>query len=322
MQTNIAPSQSDSVPPIAVAAAEIDRNGDDDDSGRPLVEAILKSKIYQDYERSFTDTTGLPMTLTSVDTWQLPHHGRRGENRFCALIAQKSRSCVACLKTHEHLCRRSMNGAQTMVCPVGLCDTAVPVRIGNNLIGFLHTGQVFRRKPMEAQFKHAMGLAEKWEMAGGRDKLRKIYFSSKIVPPRQYDSVVKLLTIFSQHLSMLGNQFFMHQKNAEPPAIAKARKFIHEHYSEDIKLGRIAEIVDASPFYFCKMFKKTMGIHFTEYVSRVRMERAKNLLLNPNLRISEIAFEVGFRSLTHFNRMFKKILGQSPTAYRMQLVEY
>jgi len=52
----------------------------------------------------------------------------------------------------------------------------------------------------------------------------------------------------------------------------------------------------------------------------VRIEKSKNLLLNPNLRVSEIAFEVGFQSLTHFNRVFKKLLGQSPTDYRAQLL--
>jgi len=50
------------------------------------------------------------------------------------------------------------------------------------------------------------------------------------------------------------------------------------------------------------------------------VEKAKNLLLNRNLRVSEIAYEVGFQSLTHFNRVFKKITGQSPTEYRGQLV--
>jgi len=60
-------------------------------------------------------------------------------------------------------------------------------------------------------------------------------------------------------------------------------------------------------------------VNFTEYVSRVRIEKARALLLNPNLRISEIAYEVGFQSLTHFNRVFKKLLGQSPTEFRSHL---
>ena len=61
------------------------------------------------------------------------------------------------------------------------------------------------------------------------------------------------------------------------------------------------------------------GINFIDYVVRVRTEKAKHLLLNPNLRISEIAYEVGFQSLTHFNRVFKKLIGESPTVYRGHL---
>ena len=82
----------------------------------------------------------------------------------------------------------------------------------------------------------------------------------------------------------------------------------------------MAKAVNSSPFYFCKMFKKGTGINFTEYLSRIRIERSKNLLLNPHLRVSEIAFEVGFQSLTHFNRVFKNTVGQSPTHYREQLL--
>jgi AraC-like DNA-binding protein len=81
----------------------------------------------------------------------------------------------------------------------------------------------------------------------------------------------------------------------------------------------VAKAVNTSIFYFCKMFKKATGLKFTDYVSRIRVEKAKNLLLNRNLRVSEIAYEVGFQSLTHFNRVFKKILGLSPTEYRGQL---
>ena len=89
-----------------------------------------------------------------------------------------------------------------------------------------------------------------------------------------------------------------------------------------MRMRVVAQAVHTSAFYFCKLFKKVTGINFTDYLSRVRIEKAKNLLLNPNLRVSEIAFEVGFQSLTHFNRVFKKLLGQSPTEYRAQLLAH
>jgi YesN/AraC family two-component response regulator len=130
---------------------------------------------------------------------------------------------------------------------------------------------------------------------------------------------VKLLEIFATHLSELSNQIVVQQENAEPPMITKAKQFIRENQEEDLSLGQVAKAVNTSSFYFCKMFKKATGVNFTEYVSRVRIESAKNLLLNQNLRISEIAYQVGFQSLTHFNRVFKKIAGQAPTEYRLNL---
>ena len=161
-----------------------------------------------------------------------------------------------------------------------------------------------------------------WGLDINRDTLKKAYFAGKVVSVKEHDSVVKLLTIFAQHLAMVSNQVFIQQENAESPVIKRAKEYIREHQAEKLSLGQVAKAVNMSAFYFCKMFKKVTGINFTDYLSRVRIEKAKNLLLNPNLRVSEIAFEVGFQSLTHFNRVFKKLLGQSPTEYRAQLLTH
>jgi YesN/AraC family two-component response regulator len=201
-----------------------------------------------------------------------------------------------------------------------MCDTAIPVRLGDRLIGFLQTGQVFRKKPTPAQFERTARLVAEWGVQEDSQKMREAYFSTRVMSARQHDSVIKLLSIFAQHLSMLSNQVVMQHENSEPPVITRAKEYIHEHQTEELSLGQVAKAVNTSTFYFCKMFKKITGINFTDYLSRVRIEKSKNLLLNPNLRVSEIAFEVGFQSLTHFNRVFKKILGQSPTEYRAQLL--
>jgi len=152
-------------------------------------------------------------------------------------------------------------------------------------------------------------------------ELRAAYFDTRVLSARQHESTVKLLTIFAEHLSMVSNQIVVREQNAEPPVIARAKQFIADHQTEELSLDQVAKSVNTSKFYFCKIFKKATGINFTDYVSRIRTERAKNLMLNPNLRVSEIAYEVGFQSLTHFNRVFKRILGRSPTDYREQLAQ-
>jgi YesN/AraC family two-component response regulator len=152
-----------------------------------------------------------------------------------------------------------------------------------------------------------------------RNGAKEAYFETPVVSHKKLDSMTNLLSIFADHLSMKSNQIAVQAANGEPPVIAKAKKFIEEHHAEDLSLGQVAQAVHTSIFYFCKLFKKVTAINFTEYLSRVRTEKAKNLLLNPNLRVSEIAYEVGFQSLTHFNRVFKKIVGESPTEYRGHL---
>lgn len=295
-------------------------NGNGASRDRALVEALATSKVFRDYERAFTEATGLPVALRTVESWQLPHHGKRNEGPFCALLSSTSRACAGCLQNQEKLSRLAALGPRTLNCATGLCDTAVPVRLGDRLIGYLQTGQVFRHEPTEAQFAQTLRLIETWGVKTSREELRKAYFGSRVVPAKQHESMVKLLNIFAQHLAMLSNQILMRQINAEPPMITRARDYIHEHLTDALRLGQVAKAVGSSPFYFCKCFKRATGITFTDYVSRVRIERSKNLLLNPNLRVGEIAFEVGFKSLTHFNRVFRKILGQSPTHYREQLV--
>lgn len=287
---------------------------------RSLIEALAESKVYQDYERAFSEATGLLVSLRPVESWRLAHHGKRNESPFCGMMSEKSRSCAACLQVQERLADAAVVGAHTLTCFAGLSDTAVPVRLGDQVVGFLQTGQVFRKPPTRTQFERAMKVLERWGLPLDHARLQRAYFNTQVVSARQHESVVKLLTIFAQHLSMISNQVLVQNKNTEPPVITRAKEYIIEHQAEDLSLGQVAKAVNTSTFYFCKMFKKVTGINFTDYLSRVRIEKSKNLLLNPNLRISEIAFEVGFQSLTHFNRVFKKVLGQSPTQYRSHLL--
>jgi AraC-like DNA-binding protein len=283
-----------------------------------LVETLAASKIYQDYERAFSETTGLPVSLRPVETWRMAHRGKKHENRFCAMMAKRSRTCAACLRTQEKLTQCARDEAKSIVCDVGMTDTAVPVKLGGELIGFLQTGQVFRKKPSVSQFARVTKKLTEWGCELNKD-VESAYFETRVLLPKQYEQMITLLTIFAQHLSLLSNQVLVQKENAEPPMITRAKQFIRDNQSEDLSLGQVAKAANMSTFYFCKMFKKATGLNFTEYLSRVRVEKAKNLLLNPNLRISEIAYEIGFQSLTHFNRVFKKVAGQSPTEYRLQL---
>jgi AraC-like DNA-binding protein/ligand-binding sensor protein len=284
-----------------------------------LTERFSRTQIYQEYERAFTEATGLPLTLRPPEAWQPVHRGRKNENPFCALMAKSSRTCAACLETQAKLSESKGTEARSATCFAGLCDTAVPVSVDNKIIGYLQTGQVLLKKPSKAQFARTAKQLTEWGMTVDLRALEEHYYATRIIKPSQYEAMVRLLIIYAQHLSIVCNQILVQQENAEPPKITKAREFINAHQADDLSLGDVARAVNTSSFYFCKMFKKATGLNFTDYLSRIRIEKAKNLLLNPNRRVSEVAYEVGFQSLTHFNRVFRKLCGQSPTDYRAKL---
>src|SRR5438094_830092 len=79
------------------------------------------------------------------------------------------------------------------------------------------------------------------------------------------------------------------QQNSEPPMVRKAREYIDKHKTEPLSLAAVASAAGASVFHFCKVFRKSTGLRFTDYVTRVRLEEARTQLLNPGRRISEVA---------------------------------
>lgn len=281
-----------------------------------LIQRISKSDIYSDYERAFSDATELPVALRPTEIWRFALEGKRYQNPFCALLAKSNRTCAACLETQKRMQDMPGEGAKTVTCFAGLCDTAVPVRAGDKLIGYLQTGQVALRKPDTAQFNKITQQLFDWGVTVDLSQLKDAYYHSRTLAPQQYTAMVKLLEIFATHISTLANEIVVQEDESESPMIRRARAYIYANQADPIDLDQVAKAMHVSTFYFCKMFRKATGLTFTDYLSRVRVEKAKTLLLNPHLRISEIAYDVGFQSLTHFNRMFRKIVGQSPTVYR------
>ncbi len=286
---------------------------------KAMVAQLKQSQIYGDYEKAFREATGLPLNLRPLEAFDLPHHGDPNENPFGALMASTNQSCAACLQLQRKVEEEAKMEPKTLKCFAGLCDSAVPIRVGENLIAFLQTGQVLLHRPNKTEFNKVTRELLKMGTAVDLKRLEEAYFQSRVLDRKQYESILSLLNIFAQHLSSLSNQLMVREEKAESPVISKARIFITEHQDEDLSLTQVAKAVNTSAFYFCKMFKRATGMTFTDYLARVRVEKVKNLLLNPHKRISEAAFEAGFQSLSQFNRVFRKIAGEAPTAYREKL---
>ncbi len=284
-----------------------------------MVAQLKRSQIFRDYEQAFRDTTGLPFSLRALEAFDLSFHDQPNENPFCALMGKSNKSCAACLQLQKKVEVEARLEPKTLKCFAGLCDSSVPVRVGENLVAFLQTGQVLLHTPTKEQFAKTTRELLKWGTEVDLKRLEEAYFQTRVVQKKQYASILRLLTIFAQHLATLSNQLSVTEASSEVPAVTKARLFIAEHQGDELSLTQVASAVNMSAFYFCKTFKKATGMTFTDYLARVRIEKVKNLLLNPHKRVSEAAYEAGFQSLSQFNRVFRRIAGESPSAYRERL---
>ncbi|MCR8632670.1 AraC family transcriptional regulator [Paenibacillus radicis (ex Xue et al. 2023)] len=104
------------------------------------------------------------------------------------------------------------------------------------------------------------------------------------------------------------------QPYTEP--IQKAHDYIASHFEEEMSLQKIAHMVHLNKTYLCEQFKKETGISFTDYLTRLRISRAKELILLGDYKISDLAERVGYPNSSYFTRVFKKIMGMTPLDFK------
>lgn len=287
--------------------------------GAAVLGSLQASKIFHDYRKAFEATIGLPLVLRAAGSFRTPLQGSRLMNGFCSLMNRTNPTCASCLQLQQRLENGATTKAQTMECLAGLSETLVPVRVGDQVLGYLQTGQIFLRRPSQQRFRALMrtfpGVGSKiaassWTAA---------YFQTPVITPRRYEMIIRLLAVFAEHLGTVSNQLLIGRTMAEAPLIARLRHYIAQNHHEPIGLRDAARVVNTSPFHLCKLFKQETGLTFIGYLARVRIETVKSRLLAADVRISEAAYEAGFQSLSQFNRVFHRITGESPSDYRRRL---
>ncbi len=284
-----------------------------------LVRKISRSQILSDYEIAFVNASGLPMRFQPVGSSQeraLPLKDHPAENPFCALLSTHEEGCKMCREVDKKLLDTGGTEPRTEFCLAGLADTAVPVMVKGKLAGYLRTGQVALEAPETSHFSKLARTLMDWGLKTDLSRIEEAWLHSKVLAAPQYEAFIQLLKVFARHIGLAAEHFAPELEDTEAPVIQKARHYIADHQQEELHVKDVAKILNISVFYFCKVFRKATGKTFTEYLAEVRIAKAKELLLNPHARIAEVAFEAGFQSITHFNRLFRKLTGESPSAFR------
>lgn len=135
----------------------------------------------------------------------------------------------------------------------------------------------------------------------------------------QQETVAELLECLDRYLSEVCRIIAAKRSSRPGGVIERIRRFIEANYALDLSVAQIAEEVYLSPTYVSLLYKQETGETLFEYLTKVRIEKAKVLLQDPRNKFYEISGAVGYSDPSHFSKLFKKITGLTPSAYREQL---
>lgn len=250
-------------------------------SHQRFIANLAESELFQQYQRAFHTLTGLPLSLDVCTT-------------------------ISAVTTTEDV--------------RGVMTTLVPVRVGKNTVAALHTGGVRLAPATAAAFAPvARELLAQDRSAADLHEARTEFTALPVMQADRYHAAVALLGSFALQMGESAHRFLFAHATHEPETIRKAKQFIHENLAQPLTLEGVAKAVSVSPFHFCKIFKQATGLTFTDFVNRARVEKAKRLLMKPAARITEVAYDSGFQSLSHFNRSFRRVAAESPTEFRSRM---
>jgi len=249
-----------------------------------FIQNLAESELFQQYQKAFHTLTALPLTL------EMQPDGM-------AVQEAVTRSGVA-----------------------GVVETLVPVRVGKTAVAAMRTGGV-RLMPAtpEAFAPVAKALLDADHSAAEIRGARVHFHEVPVMQPERYEAAIAILKSFAIQLGDNANRMLFANATHEPETVRNAKLFIMAHLTEAMSLECVARNVSVSPFHFCKLFKRATGLTFTDFVNRARVEKAKRMLMRPGARITEVAYDVGFQSLSHFNRSFRRVASESPSEFRQRM---
>ncbi|MGG4146739.1 response regulator [Paenibacillus algorifonticola] len=141
----------------------------------------------------------------------------------------------------------------------------------------------------------------------------------EILTKDMYDriSTMSMKVDFIEWINQLNDRMTRQlMENYESLRVYLTKQFINKHYKGELSLEKVADYLQLSPAYLSNLFKKETGQNFIDYVTEVKIGRAKFLLKTTDLKIAEIAREVGYGDEYYFSKVFKKNVGESPLKYR------
>ena len=136
---------------------------------------------------------------------------------------------------------------------------------------------------------------------------------------KKIDTLPDMSEYLKKVCRLIMNDYLKKERSSSRNVIETAKSYIDHHFNQEITLELIANYVFVNPTYFSELFKKETGRNYIEYITDLRMNKAKELLSQTNLKIAEICEAVGYTDAKYFSKTFKKLTGITPSEYKMEM---
>ncbi|QTN32846.1 helix-turn-helix domain-containing protein [Akkermansiaceae bacterium] len=276
----------------------------DDRLPNPLEKLGMGLGFFRRYADSFWQATGMELDLVYADgePWESVASRVRGD--FCRNVALDPGKAELCRNCFRNACQlaRGKDGFHTVDC---------------------HAGQRFSVRPIGEIGGAGVLLLTGRVTAGARRKTAEDSAGKQTVPQsiktqEAYRGALDLIGITLPYLRIRLDVDLLLAAREFPPMVRKACQYVDDHFQENISVAGVALACGVSEDYLSHTFSKCTGNPLSRYIAAVRIGHAMYLLQDEKPGIAEIAFEVGFGSLSQFNRTFRALRGMAPGEFRRQ----
>lgn len=271
----------------------------------------------QEFRRDFALLTGF--TLSFLDELGFGDELDSSTSPLCSAIRSNPAGLAMCARTRQALLVDATTGPACAMCDAGLNEIAVPLHIGGIRAGYF----VFGGTRPGGSGEHGLGrtrhLMAKHGIPMDDDSLARWFGATKEMGSEVLAACQRMVVLFVRQIALKLTDQMAAPDATMPPAVTKACRIIRARaFVADIQLDEVARQCGVSGGHLSRLFHHSTGLTFREYLSQVRVEHAKSLLLGTARNVSEIAYESGFQSLSQFHRAFAKAFGTSPGKMRAE----
>ncbi len=257
------------------------------------------------------------MTLAFVNELGLGEESRRAPLPVCAAMDATEAGRAMCARSRHSLLANAGDCSSCTVCDAGLNEVVIPINISGIRAGYFMFCGTVPQTPNPHTIHKARHLLEKNGVAFEDRALEALLARTPVVPADALGAYQRIVQLAVKQIALKVTDQLVDPDMAMPPSVMKACRYIRAHaLVDDINLGEVARHCSVSEGHLSRMFHRATGLTFREYLTQVRIERAKLLLTQSSKNVTEIAFESGFQSLSQFHRVFRKVFGVSPGEVR------